>query len=76
MKTENRIDKIVLSHGKDRCVVHLENGTTLHFNFYKMGMTYIEGLEYIEGEVLGGPNNWTRPEKQEQYEETIILKVA
>ncbi len=53
MKTENQIDKIVLSRGKDRCVVHLVNGITLHFNFFKLGMTYIEGIAWIE-EVLNG----------------------
>lgn len=50
---ENQIDKIVLSSGKDRCVVHLVNGTTLHFNFFKLGMTYVEGLQWVE-EVLNG----------------------
>ena len=48
------IDKIVLSHGKDRCVVHLTNGMSLHFNFFKLGMTYIDGIAWIE-EVLSGP---------------------
>ena len=77
---ENMIDKIVLSKGKDYCVVHLINGTTLHFNFFKMGMTYIEGLRWIEEDVLKCVNNWgtrerstTEPELDEQ---TRILKIA
>lgn len=60
---ETQIDKIVLSSGKDRCTVHLVNGTTLHFNFFKLGMTYVEGLAWIEQEVLSGTNNWKREEK-------------
>ena len=55
---DNQIDKIVLSQGKDRCTVHMTNGTTLHFNFFKLGMTYIEGLKWIEEEVLNALNNW------------------
>lgn len=47
------VDKIVLSSDKDRCVVHLVNGMSLHFNFFKMGMTYFEGLAWLEG-VLSG----------------------
>lgn len=48
------IDKIVLSSDKDRCVVHLVNGLSLHFNFFKMGMTFFEGLDWLET-VFNGP---------------------
>lgn len=44
----HQIDKIVLSQDKDRCVVHLVNGLSLHFNFFKMGMAWFEGLDWLE----------------------------
>lgn len=61
----NIIDKIVLSHGKDRCTVYLINGASLHFNFFKLGMTYIEGLKWIEEDVLNCVNMWKRDEDNE-----------
>lgn len=70
----NQVDKIVLSHGKDRCVVHLTNGTTLHFNFFKLGMTYIEGLRWLEEEVLRCVNNWSQ--KDENEERTVVNYAA
>jgi hypothetical protein len=77
---ENQIDKIVLSKGKDFCAVHLINGTVLHFNFFKLGMTYIEGLAWIENDVLKSVNNWGKRERSstevELDEQTRILKVA
>lgn len=77
---KNVIDKIVLSNGKDRCTVHLANGTTLHFNFFKLGMTYIEGLKWIEESVLNCVNHWVNhPENTDleaQDEPTRIIKAA
>lgn len=74
---KNQIDKIVLSKGKDHCEVHLANGTTLHFNFYKLGMTYIEGLAWIEEEVLHATNNWTTESRPGQIDDqTVLLKAV
>lgn len=49
----NHIDKIVLSSCKKFCAVHIVNGPTLHFNFFQMRMSYIEGLKWLEGMFRG-----------------------
>lgn len=47
------IDKIVLSKDRTHCCVYLVSGVTLHFNFMKLGMTYFEGISWLEGVFNG-----------------------
>jgi hypothetical protein len=47
MKTRNAVDKIVLSKDRDRCVVHMVEGPALFINFFKLGMVYFDGLDWI-----------------------------
>lgn len=72
----NIIDKIVLFHGKDRCTVYLVNGASLHFNFFKLGMTYVDGLKWIEEEVLNCVNMWKRDEDEDEVTHVIEKKAA
>lgn len=47
------VDKIVLLTDRSRCIVIMKNGTVLFINFFKLGMTYYEGLEWLK-DMLNG----------------------
>lgn len=44
----NQIDKIVLNKDRSACMVHFVNGPSLYFNFFRMGMTYIDFIEWFQ----------------------------
>jgi hypothetical protein len=50
----NKIDKIVLSKDRSHCVVYYVNGPSLFFDFFRLGMTYIDFIDWIQ-EVTYGP---------------------
>lgn len=43
----NQVDCIILSSDRMTCTVHLVNGPSIHFNFFKMRMTYTEFLDWF-----------------------------
>lgn len=51
MKT---VDRIVLSRDRTKCVVILLKGPSLFFDFNRLKMTWVEGLNWLQNEVLSG----------------------